>query len=99
LSNGALGEPRRAPTCTVENAIVWHDETVVPKIPPSSRMNVDDSRRRPMCLHGEGVGCKVVVGHGSDGRPRHGLRVKSTLESDENFEQNLLESQFFGAKN
>jgi hypothetical protein len=32
----------------------------------------------------------VVVGHGSDGRPRHGLRVKSTLESDENFEQNLL---------
>jgi hypothetical protein len=46
-----------------------------------------------MCLYGEGVGCKVVVGHGSDGRPRHGLRVKSTLESDENFEQNVLESQ------
>jgi hypothetical protein len=55
-------------------------------------MNVDDSRCRPMCLDGEGVGCKVVVGHGSDGRPCHGLRVKSTLESDENFEQNLLES-------
>jgi hypothetical protein len=52
-----------------------------------------------MCLDGEGVGCKVVVGHGSDGRLRHGLRVKSTLESDENFEQNQLESQFFGAKN
>jgi hypothetical protein len=30
------------------------------------------------------------VGHGSDGRLRHGLRNKSTLESDENFEQNLL---------
>jgi hypothetical protein len=62
-------------------------------------MNVDDSRCRPMCLDGEGMGCKVVVGHGSDGRPCHGLRVKSTLESDENFRQNLLESQFFGAKN
>jgi hypothetical protein len=33
-----------------------------------------------------------VFGHGSDGWPRHGLRSKSTLESDENFEQNLLES-------
>jgi hypothetical protein len=52
-----------------------------------------------MCLNGEGVGCKVVAGHGSDGRPCHGLRSKSTLESDENFEQNLLESQFFVAKN
>jgi hypothetical protein len=62
-------------------------------------MSVDDSRCRPMCLDGEGMGCKVVVGHGSDGRPCHGLRVKSTLESDENFRQNLLESQFFGAKN
>jgi hypothetical protein len=30
---------------------------------------------------------------------RHGLRNKSTLESDENFKQNLLESHFFGAKN
>jgi hypothetical protein len=47
-----------------------------------------------MCLFGEGVGCKVVVGHGSDGRPRHGLCSKSTLESDENFKQNLLESHF-----
>jgi hypothetical protein len=55
-------------------------------------VDVDDS--------GEGMRCKVVVGHGSDGRLRHGLCVKSTtLESDENFEQNLLESQFFGAKN
>jgi hypothetical protein len=45
-----------------------------------------------MCLYGEGVGCKAVVGHGSGGRPRHGLHVKSTLESDENFKQNLLES-------
>jgi hypothetical protein len=43
----------------------------------------------------------VVVGHGSDGRLRHGLRVKSTLESDENFEQNQLESQMVpgGTKN
>ena len=64
-------------------------------------MNVDDSRCRPMCLDGEGMGCKVVVGHGSDGRPCHGLRVKSTLESDENFKQNLLESQMVpgGTKN
>jgi hypothetical protein len=44
----------------------------------------------------------VVVGHGSDGRLRHGLRVKSTLEtSDENFEQNHFESQMVpgGTKN
>jgi hypothetical protein len=39
-----------------------------------------------MCFYREGVGCKVVVGHGSGGGPRHGLRSKSTLESDENFE-------------
>jgi hypothetical protein len=76
--------------CTVENAIDWHDETLVPKIPPSLTMNVDGCTHRLMCLYGVGVGCRAVVGHGSDGRPRHGLRVKSTLESDENFEQNLL---------
>jgi hypothetical protein len=29
-----------------------------------------------MCLYGVGVGCRAVVGHGSDGRPHHGLRVK-----------------------
>ena len=61
-------------------------------------MNVDDSRCGPMCLDGEGMGCKVVVGHGSDGRPCHGLRVKSTLESDENFRQNLLESHFLARR-
>jgi hypothetical protein len=55
-------------------------------------MNVVNSGSRPMCLYGEGVGCKAVVGHGSGGRPRHGLHVKSTLESDQNFKQNLLES-------
>jgi hypothetical protein len=55
-------------------------------------MNVDNSRHRMMCLYGEGMRCKVVVGHGSDGRPRHGLGVKSTLESDENFEQICFES-------
>jgi hypothetical protein len=53
-------------------------------------MNVDGCRHRLMCLYGVGVGCRAVVGHGSVGRPRHGLRVKSTLESDEKFEQNLL---------
>jgi hypothetical protein len=53
-------------------------------------MNVDGCRHRLMCLYGVGVGCMAVVGHGSDGRLRHGLRVKSTLESDEKFEQNLL---------
>jgi hypothetical protein len=64
-------------------------------------MDVDDSSGRPMCLFGEGVGCKVMVGHGSDGRPRHGLCSKSTLESDENFKQNLLESPMVpgGTKN
>jgi hypothetical protein len=59
----------------------------------------DDSRRHPMCFYREGMGGKAVVGHGSDGRPRHGLCSKSTLESDENFEQNQIESEFFGAKN
>jgi hypothetical protein len=54
-----------------------------------------------MCLYDEGMRCKVAIGHGSDGRLRHGLRNKSTLESDENFEQNLLESQMVpgGTKN
>jgi hypothetical protein len=61
-------------------------------------MNVDDSRCRPMCLDGEGVGCKVVVGHGSDGRPCHGLRVKSTLESDKNFEQNHSSRNFLARR-
>jgi hypothetical protein len=53
-------------------------------------MNVDGCRYRLMCLGCGGGGCRAVVGHGSDSRPRHGLGVKSTLESDENFEQNLL---------
>jgi hypothetical protein len=45
-----------------------------------------------MCLYGEGVGCKVLFGRDSDCRLRHGLGVKSTLESDENFGLNQLES-------
>jgi hypothetical protein len=45
-----------------------------------------------MCLYGEGVGCKVVFGRDSDCRLRHGLGVKSMLESDENFGLNQLES-------
>jgi hypothetical protein len=63
---------------------------MAPKISLSLPMNVDGCRHRLMCLYGVGVGCMAVVGHGSDGRLRHGLRVKSTLESDEKFEQNLL---------
>ena len=64
-------------------------------------MDLYDSRGFPMCLYDEGMRCKVAIGHGSDGRLRHGLRNKSTLESDENFEQNLLESQMVpgGTKN
>jgi hypothetical protein len=31
-------------------------------------MDAYDSRGFPMCLYDEGMRCKVVVGHGSDGR-------------------------------
>jgi hypothetical protein len=62
-------------------------------------MNVDGCRHRLMCLYGVGVRCRAVVGHGSDGRPRHGLRVKSTLESERSLSRICFESDFFGAKN
>lgn len=45
-----------------------------------------------------GSGVKAVVGHGSDGQPRHGLRSKSMLESDENFERDNTFFDFLAHK-
>ena len=63
-------------SCTVENAIVYHDETAALKIPPILTMDVDDSRHRTMCFCFCGEGRWVyllVVGHGSGGRPSIGI--------------------------
>jgi hypothetical protein len=62
-------------------------------------MDACDSKRRQMCFYGEGVGCKMVVGHGSGGGPCHGLCSKSTLESVRILSQKEIELNFFGAKN
>jgi hypothetical protein len=81
LTNGALDEP---PTCTVENTIVCLWGNAAPKILLSPPMNIDDNRSCPVCLNGEGAGCKVVVGRGSGGRLRHCLRSRSSRSAWEN---------------
>jgi hypothetical protein len=44
-----------------------------------------------MCLNGEGAGCKVVVGRGSGGRLRHGLRSRSAWENEKIWSSILIE--------